>query len=40
MDGSAVAIFLHNIKKGDITLADVPELWRDAVKQALEEEGE
>ena len=30
-----VAIYLHWIKSGRMTLADVPALWRDQVAQKL-----
>lgn len=32
-----VAIYVRWIKAGRMTLEDVPEKWRDAVKDALEE---
>ena len=32
-----VAIYVRWIKAGRMTLADVPEKWRDAVAQALKE---
>jgi len=32
-----VAIYVKKIRKGQMALADVPEKWREAVRQALEE---
>ena len=32
-----VAIYVKKIRKGQMTLEDVPEKWREAVRRALEE---
>lgn len=34
-----VNIFVRKIKAGQITLAEVPDRWREAVRKKLEEEG-
>ena len=35
---SMVKFYLMRIKAGKMTIDDVPERWREAVRQALEEE--
>ena len=32
-----VKIYVRKIKAGEMTIDDVPERWREAVRQALEE---
>lgn len=32
-----VAIYVRRIKEGKMTIEDVPERWRDAVREALGE---
>ena len=34
-----VKIYARRIKAGIMTIEDVPEIWRDKVKQMLEREG-
>ena len=34
-----VKIYVRRIKAGLIALEDVPEIWREKVKQLLEQEG-
>ena len=34
-----VKIYVRRIKAGLMTLEDVPEIWREKVKQMLEREG-
>lgn len=33
-----VAIYVRRIKEGKMTIDDVPERWRDAVREALGED--
>ena len=33
-----VAIYVRRIKQGKMTLEEVPERWREAVREALENE--
>lgn len=33
-----VKVYVRRIKAGKMTIDDVPERWREAVRQALEEE--
>lgn len=32
-----VKIYVHRIKNGTMTIDDVPQKWREAVRKALEE---
>lgn len=34
-----VKIYVRRIKAGLMTMEDVPEIWREKVKQLLEQEG-
>lgn len=34
-----VNFYVNRIKQGKMKLKDVPERWREAVRQALEDEG-
>ena len=34
-----VKIYVRKIRAGQMTLEEVPERWREAVRQALEDEG-
>ena len=34
-----VKIYVRRIKSGIMTIEDVPEIWREKVKQLLEQEG-
>lgn len=35
-----VKIYVRRIKAGEMTLEDVPMRWREAVREALENEGD
>lgn len=35
-----VALYVYRIKRGEMTLEQVPERWRDKVRKALEDEDE
>lgn len=35
-----VKIYVRRIKAGEMTLEDVPTRWREAVREALETEGD
>ena len=36
---SVVALYVYRIKRGEMTLDQVPERWREKVRKALEDEG-